>query len=118
MKPWTAKSIASKRTENALIWTGTARNMNWNRKERAVVDASTEIVLANGATGRQIGCGCQVWPIGPTSTSTRLLNAGINSERRSGHKRGHIEQLPAPGNLLTHRFQQIETIEWKRLDQA
>src|SRR6516165_8823743 len=114
MKPWTAKSIASKRTENALIRPGTARNMNWNRKERAVVDASTEIVLANGATGRQIGSGCQVWPIGP-STSTRLLNAGINSERRPGRKRGHIEQLPASGNLLTYRFQQTETIEWKRL---
>jgi len=50
MKTWSAKGIASKRTEDTLVWATASWNVNGNRKERTVVRTTAEIILANRAT--------------------------------------------------------------------
>ena len=50
MKAWSAKGIASKRTEDTLVWATASWNVNGNRKERTIVRTPAEIILANRAT--------------------------------------------------------------------
>ena len=101
-----------------MVRAGAAGNADGNLEEFSVVTTLSEIIFPHRTAGGEDRPTDLVGTVGAGESRTRLLNAGIDTEGRTGGERGDIEDLPAGGELGAERPQETGAIERQILNGA